>query len=1205
LATNSNFVVKNGLTVGTTNVINSSGAWTGPNSGLVGATGVLGPTGPTGPTGGQGATGVTGPTGPTGPTGATGVLGPTGPTGPTGGQGATGITGPTGPTGPGGPTGPTGPTGATGLTGPTGPTGPQGPTGAGGPTGPTGATGAANSTNVAGLVENSFGSYTNIASTTPKNAWYGMLCGPSNAYPALMFESPGSGGFYHEASARWLQFYSYTNNCTGFGASTTTSGYTLQVNGNQIVTQKLVVNSGSSASGTGIIDIYGGGSGAQGALRIGDGTLSGGHVNSWDLGRDNSYTGDFYFHLNGNAKLRIGTSSVTSYGDFRTPIFYDSDNTGYYADFASTSDSALRVRGGALFGPNTTWSTYLLVGGDGRQNYTNNTTTASVCSTDGNLHLDSASGKETYINWYDGDQFRVGAGNSSGTALRVFGSSNYTEIYGSARSPLFYDLDNTAFYTDPAGQSVLQSVLFNLNGSSTLQIFPAGTNATQIKAGPSDELYIGGNDTWQMRFSGGNALMDNGGYLQNDQSIRSPIFYDSNNTAYYADFASTSNLNALTVNAELVASRHYVNRSAGVNSGINWYSSSFTSWTDYMSPPGQAGCGPTGNITAPSGALATSWSLRSFIENNANYGWTWESGSATGQPSVVAEIRSSDGMAQFNGGVRSPIFYDSNNTGYYVDPNSISTMYGVHVNGGGNGTDVSNQLFLWGSGGTTSAIGFKSNGGVWANPTGNGDGYNTYLSMDTDGRGWVFRRPDGAFNAAYTSGWILNNGVWQANASMRAPIFYDSNDTTYYANPNSFSQFSSLNCNGDFKTNFVSGAGGTTFSSSHYSMGKDIANGGWSHPHYSDLIIGYHTGIRIGAHYSGTRFYNNSPTTDANNDGNGDVGESLLMTVGGYVGTANHTDVYVNNNLFAGVSMRSPVFYDSENSAYYVDPNTTGVALRIAGALQADHVNWTGEMNKIQWHSNNMYFQNLGNTWWIFRRSNGAEPFLLHADGYGIATSSWRAPLFYDYNDTGYYVDPASSFNLKCNGTVGFTSDGSGIHVTNAEGVSSDVRLGAAWSRAGTYNGTYYCIGAETYIEFRIANVQNGYVQSNNLYMAGNIIAYSSDKRLKENVKEIDNALDKLSKIRGVYFDWNNVGQEWGFNPETTHDVGVIAQEIQEVLPEVVRQAPFDYDTDTKCSKSGQNYLTVQYDKIVPLLIQAIKELNIKVETLESKLNGN
>ena len=100
------------------------------------------------------------------------------------------------------------------------------------------------------------------------------------------------------------------------------------------------------------------------------------------------------------------------------------------------------------------------------------------------------------------------------------------------------------------------------------------------------------------------------------------------------------------------------------------------------------------------------------------------------------------------------------------------------------------------------------------------------------------------------------------------------------------------------KINFVYGAGGTTFGTSHYSMGVDIANGSWSNPNYSDLIIGYHTGIRIGAAYTGIRFYNNSPTTDTNNTGNGNGGENLIMTVGGTQGS----HVNVQNNLTVGAN---------------------------------------------------------------------------------------------------------------------------------------------------------------------------------------------------------------------------------------------------------------------------------------------------------------
>jgi hypothetical protein len=661
------------------------------------------------------------------------------------------------------------------------------------------------------------------------------------------------------------------------------------------------------------------------------------------------------------------------------------------------------------------------------------------------------------------------------------------------------------------------------------------------------------------------------------------------------------------------------------------------------------------------------------------------------------------GNVTVNTDIRSPIFYDSNNTAYFVDPNSISTMYGVHVNGSASSLDTANQLFLWGSNGTTSAMGFKSNGTPFNNPTGNGDGYNTYLTMDTAGRGWVFGERTTGFANVYTSGWILNNGIWQANASMRAPIFYDSNDTGYYANPNSFSQFSSLSCNGDFRTTFVSGSGGSTFSANHYSMGKDIANGGWSHPHYSDLIIGYHTGIRIGGTYSGVRFYSNSPTTDANNDGNGDGGESLLMTVGGYVGTANSTDVYVNNNLFAGSSMRAPIYYDSNDTGYYVnpnstsrlssidfgsggyyihagdwgmrnttpygwiqfgpansswchiygshniyfnqntyvsgnwmlyentwqngkyfgsdgiiyanasmrapifydqndtgyylDPNSTGVALRIAGAIQGNHVNWTGEHNKIQWHSSHMYFQNMNDGYWLFRRSNGAEPFQLHADGWAIATNSWRSPLFYDSNDTAYYIDPNSSSVIsglsmrsgsECQST--FYAYGNGSVNGSANAGLNVYGTGGNGAVMSFHRGGYYAVnmGLDSDNVIRIGGWSAGsnrfqFDMGGTFTAAGNITA-NSDARLKENIEIISNALQKVQAIRGVTFTRND--QE----DKTKRYAGVIAQEVEAILPEVV-------------GEDNLGIKNVAYGNMVGLLIEAIKEQQSQIDELKALVN--
>jgi hypothetical protein len=126
------------------------------------------------------------------------------------------------------------------------------------------------------------------------------------------------------------------------------------------------------------------------------------------------------------------------------------------------------------------------------------------------------------------------------------------------------------------------------------------------------------------------------------------------------------------------------------------------------------------------------------------------------------------------------------------------------------------------------------------------------------------------------------------------------------------------------------------------------------------------------------------------------------------------------------------------------------------------------------------------------------------------------------------------------------------------------------------------------------------YIRNGDTYHSGDVVAYASDFRLKENISSIDNALEKISKIRGVNYTWKDEVEELGFSPTKKDDIGVIAQEILEVLPEAVRPAPFDYINGS--SVTGENYLTVQYEKIVPLLIEAIKEQQTQIEDLKQAL---
>ena len=109
---------------------------------------------------------------------------------------------------------------------------------------------------------------------------------------------------------------------------------------------------------------------------------------------------------------------------------------------------------------------------------------------------------------------------------------------------------------------------------------------------------------------------------------------------------------------------------------------------------------------------------------------------------------------------------------------------------------------------------------------------------------------------------------------------------------------------------------------------------------------------------------------------------------------------------------------------------------------------------------------------------------------------------------------------------------------------------------------------------------------------SNDVVAFStSDKRLKENIISISNPLSKIEKISGVEFDWKPLTEE---EKETVHgfeghDVGVIAQEVEEVLPEVV-------------TERDNGYKAVKYEKIVPLLIEGIKELKSENDTLRKEL---
>lgn len=151
--------------------------------------------------------------------------------------------------------------------------------------------------------------------------------------------------------------------------------------------------------------------------------------------------------------------------------------------------------------------------------------------------------------------------------------------------------------------------------------------------------------------------------------------------------------------------------------------------------------------------------------------------------------------------------------------------------------------------------------------------------------------------------------------------------------------------------------------------------------------------------------------------------------------------------------------------------------------------------------------------------------------------------------------------------------------------------------------GKLYASGDQsTYPMELISNASGG---GGNLYVTGDITAYYSDERLKLKVSGIENALQKVCSLSAFRYVDNELAKQNGYNSDKIQ-MGLSAQEIQRVAPEIVTLAHFDMEIKDgkQVSKSGENYLTINYGKLTPLLIEAIKEQQLQIEELKNKLDG-
>jgi hypothetical protein len=208
---------------------------------------------------------------------------------------------------------------------------------------------------------------------------------------------------------------------------------------------------------------------------------------------------------------------------------------------------------------------------------------------------------------------------------------------------------------------------------------------------------------------------------------------------------------------------------------------------------------------------------------------------------------------------------------------------------------------------------------------------------------------------------------------------------------------------------------------------------------------------------------------------------------------------------------------------------------------------------------------------------------------------------------TGLSTTPANGALDIGNGT-GFTrttlGSSTGISITNGAGAITVNNTGVTSNVAGTGVSVSGATGAVT-ISIGQAVATGSNVQFNSLGVGtagsgtageiratNNITAYYSDARLKTKVGSITDPLGKVRQIETMIYHANETAVELGYDASVI-EVGVSAQSVQAVQPEAVAPAPID-----------EKYLTVRYERLVPLLLESVKALEDRIIELEAKLKG-
>jgi hypothetical protein len=834
-----------------------------------------------------------------------------------------------------------------------------------------------------------------------------------------------------------------------------------------------------------------------------------------------------------------------------------------------------------------------------------------------------------------------------------------------------------------------------------------------------------------LSFDGLSSKTGGTGTYQTSGDFRAPIFYDSNDTTYYGDFAGTSLFNVVRMGTNANQTFAQLNISQGVGGA--------TTYRD-IDLKGSWSGGEGHAITATHGSSASNIVGQMVFQHDSpgsriKWGRLYHSGDMSTFPmQLISENSSGSAYLEMNtGSMRAPIFYDSNDTTYYLDPNAGTSLNiaGKITTAVSNGTIISHASM-------TDALGYNNSYGTYIGSVVGGTYYiygnGTFYDNGTI-RSFIHSGNIGSQSVSYASSTnllnTLSNYVWSAST---LPSGYNAGiQTSFVSASEGFPSYGSVLTNRTYTgsqggtlqlyTPYGPAYGGTRlgFRSGIYETG---AWSGWKYllndstdPYAANMNQYVRSTDDVNFNTVGIPGANNTPiniTGSAHkyltiNPGNGY--EAMVRYIGGsgsswYVGKrtsgqligtqsfhfyseeagATVGGINPSGDMIVIGSMRANIFYDQQDTGYYLDPNDTSNLYRFTEStlnrhsLNSRQVNspWatraaqgtlyqTGAMGWGQYDLN-VIASNWGSgffdTWsspangpgasghyvgmqafhynnsdsakfhgwqmacaqeavnrWFWRSAWDVPRSwveMIHSGNIGSQSVNNSAQLdgfgrsnFLGFNGNSYYQ--ASSW-IQLNGWHGlYAPSWNGAHwMPNNASTYTTWRI--AGSRSG-YSGIYDDYSAVNMLMFDSAGNGGAYRENNgrwywyhhlgnnctaiatsttsssyrayiggSLYAEGDVVAYS-DVRKKTDIITIDNALEKVNKLRGVFYTRIDA-------PERGRQTGVIAQEINQVLPEVVTYAA---DVDE---------YGVSYGNIVGVLIEAIKEQQKQIEELQNKLDN-